>query len=100
MFELENNPKRLLRKILKKKDNIKAKESIYLVGLNLLCKDEGGIRELRQILEKRIKQRNWYRISDNIKELNEFTSKSGLHSWVKQIEDCLEKFETYRINSP
>ncbi len=100
LFELENNPKRLLRKILKKKETIKAKESIYLVGLNLLCKDEGGIRELRQILEKRIKQRNWYRISDNIKELNEFTSKAGLHSWVKQIEECLEKFETYKINSP
>lgn len=100
LFELENNPKRLLRKILKKKDAIKAKESIYLVGLNLLCKDEGGIRELRQILEKRIKQRNWYRISDNIKELNDFTTKDGLHSWVKQIEVCIEKFETYKINSP
>lgn len=100
LFELENNPKRLLRKILKKKTDLKAKESIYLVGLNLLCKDEGGIRELRQILEKRIKQRNWYRISDNIKELNEFTSKNGLHTWVRQIEECLEKFEPLKINSP
>ncbi len=100
LFELENNPKRILRKILIKKDKIKAKEAIYLVGLNLLCKDEGGIRELRQIVGKRIKQRNWYRISDNIKELNNFINKTGLHSWVKQIDDCLNIFESYKINSP
>lgn len=100
LFELENNPKRILRKILRKNETIKAKQAIYLVGLNLLCKDEGGIRELRQILEKRIKQRNWYRIGDNIKELNEFTGKTGIHSWVKQVEECLNSYKAYKNNSP
>lgn len=100
LFELENNPKRLLRKILRKDNKVKAKQAIFLVGLSLLCKDEGGIRELRQILEKRIKQRNWYRIGENVKELNEFTNKSGLHSWVNQIEVCLKEFKPYRGNVP
>lgn len=100
LFELETNPKRLLRRILKKNGIIKVKEAIYLVGLSALCKDEGGIRELRQITEKRIRQRNWYRIAEGIKALNLYTTTNGFHTWVKQIEDCLDKFEPININSP
>jgi hypothetical protein len=100
LFELENNPKRLLRKILRNNREIKAKEAVYLIGLSVLCKDEGGIRQLRQMVEKRIKQRNWYRINDNIKSLNAFTNTTGLHSWVKQIDDCLLNFKSYKARSP
>lgn len=100
LFELENNPKRILRKILQKKNPTNFKEAIYFVGLNLLCKDEGGIRELRQLAEKRMKTRNWYRIGKHIKELNAFAEKTGLHGWVNQTETCLQKFETYKAVSP
>jgi hypothetical protein len=100
LFELENNPKRLLRKILRKNQKIKAKEAVYLIGLSVLCKDEGGIRQLRQILEKRIKQRNWYRIGDNIKSLNSFINNTELHSWVRQIDECLANFRSHKIRGP
>jgi len=69
LFELENNPKQLLKDILRKEPKIKGKEAVYLVGLNTLCKD-GGIRELRNILEKHTTQRSWYRIIDRVKLLN------------------------------
>ena len=59
----------------------------------MLCKDGGGIRELRDISEKYIKQRNWYRYSDDIKLLNNIESKNTLHSWVKQIDDAVKDFK-------
>jgi len=93
LFGLLNNPKRLFNDILRKNENPKLKESIYLVGLDVLCKDGGGIRELRDISEKYIKQRNWYRYSDDIKLLNNIESKNTLHSWVKQIDDAVKDFK-------
>ncbi len=97
LFELSNNPKQLLNDILRKIEKPKIKESIYLVGLDTLCKDGGGIRELREIAEKYTTQRNWYRISSDIKLLNEIADKKTLCGWVKQIENSITNFEPYRI---
>ena len=99
LFELTNNPKRLLRKIVNGDKKIKQKRAIFLSGLSVLCKDEGGIRELREILEKCTKQRSWYRIINDIKFLNEITNKKALHSWVKQIEDSIDNFKPYHTES-
>jgi AraC-like DNA-binding protein len=98
LFELLNSPKRLLRKVIKEDNGIKAKQSIFLVGLSVLSKDEGGIRELRQILSKRTKQRNWYRFSDDIKQLNKIANKRSLHSWVQQIDQAVESFEVVKLD--
>ena len=98
LFELLNSPKRLLRKVIKEDSDIKAKQSIFLVGLSVLSKDEGGIRELRQILSKRTKQRNWYRFSNDIKQLNKIANKRSLHSWVQQIDQAVESFEAVKLD--
>lgn len=95
LFELENNPKQLLKDILRKEPEIKFGKAIKLIGLNVLCKD-GGIRELRDIAEKQISQRNWYTISDSIKLLNKITDKKTLHSWVRQIEEAIDDFESFK----
>jgi hypothetical protein len=96
LFELSSGPKPVLKSILKKYPKLKAKEAIYLVGLNLLCKDDGGIRDLRQVLEGRLNQRSWYRITDSIKKLNKRTTKKMVHGWIKQIEDTIAKFKPLR----
>ena len=96
LFELENNPKQLLKDILRKEPEIKGKEAIYLVGLSVLCKD-GGIRELRNILEKHMTQRSWYRMTDRVKLLNDIVNKKVFCSWVGQIEMVINNFEPFRI---
>lgn len=95
LFELENNPKQLLKDILRKEPEIKFGKAIKLIGLNVLCKD-GGIRELRDIAEKQISQRNWYTISHSIKLLNKITDKKTLHSWVRQIEEAIDNFASFK----
>lgn len=94
LFELLNSPKRLLRKVLRNDRKIQPKHSVFLVGLSVLCKDDDGIRELREILEKYTKQRNWYRFADGIKLLNSITNKKALYSWVKQIDDAINDFKS------
>jgi hypothetical protein len=97
LFEMSVGPKQTLKAILKKYRGIRAKEAVYLVGLDSLCKDEGGIRELRQIIEPHLSQRNWYRINDGIKKLNRrVKSTRSLHGWVKQIETSITKFQPLR----
>jgi len=93
LFELLNTPKQKYKDILRANEKMKVKQAIYLVGLDVLCKDGGGIREFRSLTEKRIKQRNWYRISDGIKKLNKLAEKQPLHSWVKQIDDAIKDFK-------
>jgi len=95
IFELENNPSKLLKDILRKNPKIRLSKAINLVGLSVLCKD-CGIRGLRDISEKHIKQRNWYSVSNNIKQLNEISDGKPLHTWVKQIEDTLTDFKPYQ----
>ncbi|MFA5935057.1 MAG: hypothetical protein WC827_04185 [Candidatus Paceibacterota bacterium] len=97
LFELINSPKRLIRKIVKENMSIKGKQAIFLVGLSILSKDEGGIRELRDILSRCTKQRSWYRLADDIKILNKISNKQSLHSWVQQIDQTIKSFDPLRI---
>ena len=96
LFEMGNNPKQLLKDILRKETRIKFGKAVQLVGLNTLCKD-GGIRDLRNIAEKRISQRNWYRINDDIKLLNAINDNKVLCSWVGQIENAINNFEPFHF---
>jgi len=98
LFNFSNGPKQTIKDIFRKNPNIKSKEAIYLTGLNLLCKDEDGIRGLRQILSKHLTQRNWYRIANDIKSLNGYMNKKSLHSWVWQIEESINNFHPIRTN--
>lgn len=100
LFGTEDNPKNLLKRLLRLHPKMRAKDAMYLVGLNVLCGNEGGIRELRAILEKRQSQRGWYRITDGIALLNASRSDRNLHGWIKQIRDTLKHFEPYRIKPP
>ena len=100
LFGMESNPKNLLKRILRQHPKMRAKDALYLVGLNALCTDEGGIRDLRMILEKRQSQRGWYRITDGIRLLNAGRSDRTLHDWVRQIRTALKHFDPYRMRPP
>ncbi len=98
LFDMESGPKKTLRDVIKTYPEKKPKEMVYLVGLKLLSKDGKGIRELRQMLEKRSTKRTWYRIADDLKIVNKITGRA-YHNWVQQIADTLSKFEPIRLST-
>ncbi len=96
LFDLSTSPKQLLKRLLKQK-NLKPKEAVYLVGLAELCRDEGGVRDLRRLLKVGLSQRGWYRMANSLKSLNAVTTSKTLHGWVKQIDSSISTFHSLRL---
>lgn len=95
VFDLTSNPQSILKRLLRYNKQIKTKEAIYLVGLWLLCKDD-GIRSLRKIVQPtKSKIRNWQRIVTNFKDLNLIATVSKAHGFIKDIHNSLKKLEPY-----
>ncbi|MFA6096860.1 MAG: hypothetical protein WC788_04500 [Candidatus Paceibacterota bacterium] len=94
LFDIGNNPQKILQKILLTYPKIKKKQAIYLTGLNLLCKDEEGIRGLRTILPKAI----WPRMSQDLKKFRkpEFNQRS--YGFIADIQRGLKEFTSYKHN--
>lgn len=71
---------------------VKPKEALMLVGTILLMKDEGGVRDLRNILSVSYSDRSWYRLIDRVKEVADMMEGSLYPPWIKGIEKQLEEF--------
>ena len=97
LFKMNNSPINILKEIIDQNPKIKPKEILYLLGLNIACKDEGGIQNLRSILGNKSTTRTWYRITEDIKKLNSKNDLTQYHSWVKQIDDGINKFEAFKL---
>ena len=98
LFDMNNKPVIALQEALKEDLKLKPKEAIYLVGLNLLCK-EGGIRTLRSIIVRSSHQRTWDRIITGVKKLNRNTNIKNCHGWIKQVADQLRTFEPFKLST-
>lgn len=98
IFNIQTNPKQTLKKLLLKFPTMKPKEAIHLVGLDQLCRDENGVRELRQMIEKRTAKNNWYnQTSKAIQKLNSIQDIADCQGWVRQVNDQLKSFEALKI---
>lgn len=93
LFSLSNNPKQILKKLIQGYPAIKPKEAVYLVGLDQLCKDEDGIRELRGKLEKQATSRTWYRMTKDMRKLNLVQNPASCHGWISQTEAQIKAFK-------
>lgn len=96
LFEVENNPKKILEKIFADNPKIKPKQAFGLVGLSVLSKE--GIRDIRAIIERTAHTRTWYRISEDLAILDRISGKT-YHGWVKQVRDCLLDFSPFRLST-
>lgn len=96
VFDVENKPKKTLDTIFKNKPKIKPKDAIYLIGLRVLSKE--GIRDIRAVVERYSTSRTWYRITQDLKFLDEISGKT-YHGWVKQIKDSLVAFVPFRLST-
>ncbi|MEK7500439.1 MAG: hypothetical protein AAB649_07630 [Patescibacteria group bacterium] len=98
LFNMQTNPKQTLKKLLLKFPAMKPKEAIHLVGLDQLCRDENGVRELRQMIEKRTAKNNWYnQTSKAIQKLNSIQDIADCQGGVRQVNDQLKSFEALKI---
>ena len=96
LFSTDSSPQKVLQKIIRQNSQIKPKEAIYLWGLYGLCRDEGGIRNLRKILSPNTSERSWYRVGADIKKLNDLDVQN-LHGWIKQVENSLKNNKPYIV---
>lgn len=95
LFDLGSSPPQILRRLLA--GGVKPKEAIYLIGLTILSREEGGIREVRAVIEKKHGTRGWYRVAEGLKRLNMKSKQKQCHSWVRQVTAVLEKFDSFRF---
>ena len=99
LFSMDSNPKQVLRRLIQHYPLIKPKEAIYLIGLHQLSRDEDGIRELRNYVEKQSSQRTWYRTSKDLQKLNVGQKIKHCQGWVKQVNNQLMAFTPLKIHS-
>lgn len=96
LFALSTSTKDVLRNVIGL-GKLKPRQAIYLVGLYLLARDEGGMRELRSIVEKAASQRTWYRITEDVKDVYDVILKgSTTRGWVAQIDTKLGEYKPYK----
>ena len=99
LFSISLSLKEVLRILYLNDKKIKPKQAIYLVGLFLLGKDDGGMRELRSIIGKNQNNRTWYRISRDMHLISKTITENNLRNWVVQIDNKLKKYEPYKTNA-
>lgn len=97
IFDFEETAQKILTSLIAKKPTIKPAAILQLIGLKMLCKDDGGVRGLRRIFGKKLGKRNWQRIAEKIKLLNKTVTIDNCHDYVKQIKAALQKFEPYTL---
>lgn len=96
LFSMTSNPQKVLQKVLISCPTIKAKQAIYMAGLYILAKDEGGIRHLRGIIEPVSQRRGWYRVAEDFKQLSVLQGLT-MHNWVNQVDSQIERFEPLKL---
>ncbi len=99
LFSLANTPKQILKNLIRAYPDMKPKESIYLVGLDMLAKSDDGIRELRGYIERMGSGRTWQRISKDMKKINKAQNPLHCHGWIKQAEKQIRAYKPIRINN-
>ncbi|AKM78523.1 TPA: hypothetical protein DDZ49_01635 [Candidatus Wolfebacteria bacterium] len=96
IFSISLSIKDVLRTLFLADKTLKPKQAIYLLGLFMLAKDEGGLRQLRTIVSKRSRDRTWYRIAQDMQQASKLITKNKLRDWVTQIDKSLDEYVPYK----
>jgi len=98
LFSVNNNPQKILQMILMKYPRTNIRTAIMLVGLNLLCKDEEGIRGFRSIAKNYRPRFNWIMLNNYLRKFEDEIFTKPAHGFIRDIEKSLDSFETFRLN--
>lgn len=94
LFTGNKDPLQILTQLLQ---TAKPQRAIYLIGLFLISKEK-GIRELRQTLAQHASDRTWYRIQNDLQELNSLATTNQIYSFISDIQTQLDSFKPYKLN--
>ena len=98
LFSITNSPQMILQKILMKYPKTNIRTAVMLVGLNVLCKDEEGIRGFRGIAKNYKPKFNWVMLSNYLRKFEDEIFIKPTHGFIKDIEENLDNFEAFRLN--
>lgn len=98
LFDVRNNPQTILNLILKENPKIGIKKAIYQTGFILLCKDDEGMRDFRNIAQICRPKTNWTNLKKWLTDKQIELNAIPLHGFIKDIEKCLDNFEAFRLN--
>lgn len=96
VFTLDDTPQGILRSVLRKNPKMKIGEAMRFAALKIFCKDDGGARGLRRIIEGRASEREWQRIAVKLKTLNRRIPLKSCYGYIKQIKQSLQSFKPYK----
>jgi len=98
LFSVNNNPQMILQKILMRYPKTNIRTAVMLTGLNVLCKDEEGIRGFRSIAKNYKPKFNWIMLSNYLRKFKDEIFTKPTHGFMQDIKENLDKFETFRLN--
>jgi hypothetical protein len=96
LFTPDLSIKEILQVMFLTDSGLKPKKAIYLLGLFMLARDEQGMRQLRSIVTKRVHDRTWYRMKQDMDYASELITKNNLRDWVKDLDQELINHKTYK----
>ena len=98
VFNTYNNPQKVLEMVLIKYPKMKMRKAVMLVGLNLLCRDEGGFRGFRKIVEGYKEKKNWLALKRYLDKFEEDYFKYPRHGFIDDIQQGIYKFEAIKLD--
>jgi hypothetical protein len=98
LFNVNNNPQVVLQKIIQKYPKTNIKTAIMLVGLNLLCRDDSGIRGFRSIAKNYKPKFNWTILNNYLRKFEDEIFIHPTHGFIRDIETSLDNFEAFMFN--
>lgn len=96
VFDIIKSPLRMMQRAIKNNRKQKAKQIIYLTGLEVLCKEK-GVRELKKNVALISKPCSWRNISKDIAKINGYNKELEPHGFIRDIEQQIEDFKPYKI---
>ena len=98
LFNNYNSPQKILEMILMKYPKTKIRTVAMLVGLNLLCKDDGGFRGFRKIVESHKHKNNWLALRRYLDKFEDEFFSRPIHGFIKDIKESIDAFEAFKLN--
>jgi len=98
LFDVRNNPQKILNLILKRNLKIGIKKAIYQAGFLTLCKDDEGMRGFRNIVQLHKPKTNWTNLKKWLTDYQIELNAIPLHGFIKDIQRSLNDFNSYKFN--
>lgn len=99
IFTLDDTPLGMLQSILGKNKRMSFNTAKNLVMLKIFCKEEGGARAFRRIVERRASLRTWQRIAPKLKTLNREIPLQSCYGYIGEIKKALQDFKPYELEN-